>query len=95
MRARQWENSSQGHSWGGYLELADTSGEAGERTPNIKLPYQDYSPWRLLFNLLLQFTEVSFKYAKAHGKRLKLLDMGWSRKCSYLQPNLVKIYLCL
>lgn len=73
MRARQWENSSQGHSWGGYLELADTSGEAGERTPNIKLPYQDYSPWRLLFNLLLQFTEVSFKVCKGPWKEIKAI----------------------
>lgn len=31
--------------------------------------------------------------AKACRKRLKLLDVGWSRKCSFLHSDLVKIYL--
>ena len=51
--------SAQGHGRGGYLELADARGDTGERTPDFKLPQQDYSPWRLLFNCLLELIEVS------------------------------------
>lgn len=70
MCARWWENlarlpwfsipRAQGHGRGGYLELADARGDACEGPPDFKLPEQDYSPWRLLFNHLLELVEVSF-----------------------------------
>lgn len=47
-----------GQGRGGYLELADAAGDAGDGTPDFKL---DYSTWRLLSKRLLELIEVSFQ----------------------------------
>lgn len=87
-------NTGQGHS--GCLVLADVSGDIGEGICNC---YR-----RTAGDLGGSFSIICWKRqqcifktvsAKACGKRWKLLDVGWSRKGSFLRPDLVKIYLCI
>lgn len=70
MRARRWENSARlprfsmpsarGKVGVGIWSWQTLGGMQVRGPPDFKLPEQDYSPWRLLFDHLMKLIEVSF-----------------------------------